>query len=122
MHCEEAERAVEGDVDGRDPEALFRWCACAFQVERSDAAASKPSAKNRANTSCAPRETYSGTGLSSGRCDSSGSVTERSPNTPLCVSRSWRVRISKDGNFRRNLSSGLLDCSRRTVKPGAPEP
>ena len=36
MYCEEAERAVEGDVNGRDPVALFRGCAGAFQVERRD--------------------------------------------------------------------------------------
>ena len=41
------------------------------------AVASKPAAKKRANTSWAPRETYSGTGLSRGRCGSPASATER---------------------------------------------
>ena len=131
MHCEEAERAVECDVDGRDPVAVWRWCAGAGHVERSDSGRSEAFGEVRVSTSCAPRETYSGTGLSSGRCDVSGSVNKRSPNMSLCVSRSWRVRISKTVSSN---ATGPPECwnprdglsirahRRRGRRPGGPGP
>ena len=38
MHCEEAERAVKADVNGRDPVPVWKWCAGEFHVERGDGA------------------------------------------------------------------------------------